>query len=145
MQVVAIKFICGMFNTGEEKKTLSGNNSPIKKVLFSPDGKTIAGKEYGNVIHLWDVESGEHKTIYTRKKRTILGMAFSPDGAILASAYTDKAIYMWNTKTGKQLKKIKMPNYFITGLAFSPDGKTLAGSGRSDEVDDAIFMWDIKK
>ena len=132
-------------NTGEEKKTLSGNENRVKKVLFSPDGKTLAGKEYRNVIHLWDVASGKHKSILTRKKKTISGMAFSPDGNTLATACTDKIIYMWNTETGKLRKKIKGHKFILTGLAFSPDGKTLAGSGWSQEFDDAIFMWDVGK
>ena len=44
--------------TGQEISTLTGHNSRVNSVSFSPDGKTLATGSWDNTIKLWNVETG---------------------------------------------------------------------------------------
>jgi WD40 repeat protein len=85
------------------EQTLEGEIVNTRKIVFSPDGKTLAsatsaGDSDDHYVMLWDVA-----------KREILGnplaghvgliqdIAFSPDGRILASGGSDGRLLFWDT------------------------------------------------
>ena len=109
-------------------------------LVFSPDGKRIAGRERLDTDHieLWETDPGAH--LFTLKKHTgtVSEYTFSPDSKILVSGDRDGTIILWDVKTGDQLKSLTGPTKPIGALAFSTDGKTLA-SGSGNE----IRLWDV--
>ena len=44
---------------GSYLRTLTGHQSPVNSVSFSPDGKTIASGSYDKSIKLWNVADGQ--------------------------------------------------------------------------------------
>src|SRR6516165_10716969 len=70
------------------KATLTGHESSIIALEFSPDGKTLASVEqenHGHPVKLWHADDGrsladlDHKSFYRG-----VSLAFSPDGKRLA-------------------------------------------------------------
>lgn len=106
--------------TGEELKIyncpMRGSSSLARKVIFSPDGKTLAVGANG-IIHLWNIENDKYKEIYLLdpiKNRRIFDLnyprplditrlVFSPNGEIIVSGTMGGKIQMWHVETGIEL------------------------------------------
>ncbi len=109
-------------------------------LVFSPDGKIIAGRERLDTDHieLWQVEQGAH--LFTLKAHTgaVNEYTFSPDSRSLVSGDRDGTIILWDVETGDRHKRFTGSTKPISALAFSADGKTLV-SGSGNE----IRLWDV--
>ncbi len=151
-------------NTGELKHEISINptngysaSSFSSKVLFSPDGQTLAitlsktpsdNSRRVHAIVLWDVRTGKIKHTLTGHRNDVSSISFSSDGNTLASGGDDKTIRVWDLATGEEKLLLSDPQWhqilsggfgFVSQLSFSPDGRILA-SGISEGV---IYLWDI--
>ncbi|RKU15307.1 hypothetical protein C6503_13795 [Candidatus Poribacteria bacterium] len=151
--------------TGENLRTLKAFTDRITDLVFSPDGKTIAG---GNreAIHLWDTLTGTQLRVCTLERLAVsVTLVFSPDSSILISAargtvveFPDGAvrlagggwlseatsvhgggsIQLWEAHTGDLLATYTGHTDRVQTLAFSKDEKTLA----SGSADGTILLWD---
>jgi WD40 repeat protein len=112
-------------------------NSRVEKVLFSPDGKTLAiiSHPAGRSLTLWNVEA--QKSLMTVPIQMSFGVAFSPDGKIVASG--GKTLRLWEVATQKELAAIDGHKGVIMAIAFSPDGKTLATAS----LDHTVKLWSV--
>jgi WD40 repeat protein len=137
--------------TGKEYRRLVYNENSarlnnIRKITFSPDGKTLAAGTSG-LLTLWDVESGK-KLFGTHDLRHewFEDLVFAPNGRVLAcvtsksssdpgkAAPKETLIELWDM--GKQIKKrsrgLPVPNNRVA-LAFSPDSQFLAAACWNDQ------------
>lgn len=128
--------------TGEELDLLTGHTYYVNRVVFSPDGRTLASMSRWNdtIIRLWDGTTGDPKATLTAHTSEINNIVFSPDGnQTLASASDDTTICLWDSVTGDLKATLIDHTGQVKVLAFSPDGSRLA-SGGTDEV---IRLWDV--
>ena len=136
--------------TGEEKKVFTLDSAWRRDVIdwridstwsglaFSPDGRTLAVGG-GEIILLWDIETGKTKMRITRPTHRVFDLAFSPDGKTLASGGYERFINLWDAHTGEHKKTLTGHTAWVRSIAFSPDGKTLASRGD----DGTVLLWDM--
>jgi WD40 repeat protein len=138
--------------TGKEFRTIPGAPDGLAGLLFSPDGRTLAGRAPGGSLFLWEADTGRllHQIKPPPRKGggPILltfggggadapGMAFTPDGKALAAAGTDlqdgqtrSSVTFWDTATGKEIRKLPAPrDVRVSAVAIAPAGKALAYGG----------------
>jgi WD40 repeat protein len=139
--------------TGKEVRTIQGAPGGLAGLLFSPDGKTLAGQAANGSLFLWAADTGKvlrqikpsprqggNVIAFTigDSRPEAPGMAFTPDSKTLAAAATDykqeEAIYsvkFWDLATGTETRKIPAPRGVrVSAVAVAPGGNILAyGSG----------------
>jgi hypothetical protein len=124
--------------TGKSRATLRGHTVTAARVVFSPDGKTLATGEAGNLISLWDADKGTPRGSLAGHTSPVNVLAFSPDGTRLASTAFDNVLKVWDLRQGRELASYRGHDNLIESLEFSPDGKLLATASR----DNAVMLWD---
>lgn len=117
----------------------------VGRVVFSPDGQTLAVLGDMRKIQLWDYRSHTLAGSLESRGHYPTEVVFSPDGHTIASPDTNQTTELWDVRK-KQLKftlegstdtqnNEGMENFSV---AYSPDGNAFAiGSG-----DGTIRMWD---
>src|SRR4029077_6817102 len=85
--------------TGKIIRTLEPNAGSQGIVVFSPDGKWIAGGGNGT-IKFWDASSGKVIRAIARVGTGMLCLAVAPDGKRLVSTDFDNTIKVWDVSSG---------------------------------------------
>ncbi len=129
-------------NTEKLKFILTGHSEDVQRVVFSPDGRTLASSSYlDETVRIWNVDTGEHRRTLTEHTGDIEGLAFSPDGKTLASSGSgDGTIRFWDVHTGDEKHAVRGHTDDIFSVAFNPDGKSVA----SGYADGSIRFWDAE-
>ena len=129
-------------NTEKLKFILTGHSEDVQRVVFSPDGRTLASSSYlDETVRIWNVDTGEHRRTLTEHTGDIEGLAFSPDGKTLASSGSgDGTIRFWDVHTGDEKHAVRGHTDDIFSVAFNPDGQFVA-SGHEGGV---IRFWDVE-
>jgi WD40 repeat protein/serine/threonine protein kinase len=105
---------------------LQGHQNTVSRVVFSPDGRSLATSSHDRSIRIWDVHTGKTRHTIAAHRRKIFYLAFSPDGRTIASGDEGGTIAFSHVMTGRLMFHIDGPWGRIIRLAFSPDGRTLA-------------------
>jgi eukaryotic-like serine/threonine-protein kinase len=108
---------------------LTGHESYVYPVAFSPDGQWIASGSWDNKVRLWDALTGETAAILPHPGN-IRALAFSPDSSWLVSACAlDQSLHIWNVATARRQNKLKGPGSVVAqAIAVSPDGAHMAAA-----------------
>ncbi len=136
--------------TSQKIRTVNAHGKWVRKVVASPDGKTIASVGDDMIGRIWDAETGKKRhelvghavTTPTHYPSMLFTCAFSPDSKHLATADKLGQIRVWDVASGKTVATLEAPIMYtwdpvqrrhsiggIRALAFSPDGTKLAAGG----------------
>lgn len=112
-------------------------------VIFSPDGKRLAGQVPGKIwratdVKIWEIPKGKELAVLKGHTGGIWQLAFSPNGKRLVSSenYETK---VWDLEKKQQLRAIKMPA-FTRANTFLSDGRHFA----TGHDDGRVILWDIE-
>jgi WD40 repeat protein len=122
-----------------------------ERVVFAPDGKTLAaGFDSNMVVKVWDVSGNERAHFIVPE--LIGALAFSPDGQTLVVGCSDRSLSLWDPATGKEKRKLEGHKAPLKAAAFSPDGRFLAtaagdtnpflGRNPNDNIACEVKLWD---
>src|SRR5207248_2621292 len=105
-------------------------------VVFSPDEQHVMTSEAGNVLRIWDAETGEQ---LLEMKGDANNARFSPDGRQIVS--WDIGVRVWDAATGKML--MWSSEGHVAGAAaarFTADGRQVVSCGIRDHC---VKFWDL--
>lgn len=123
-------------------KTLSGHEDKVLSLAFSPDGATLASVGIGEEIHLWYLDTNEHRVFRGARDTSpgsINAIAFSPDGKMLVTGSDDRLVNLWDAGTGELIRSIRGHDGKVSCVAFHPQGDLLASCSR----DKTVKLWSI--
>ncbi len=148
--------------TGEKLLTLTGHESGVNSIDFSPDGSIIVTG--GTTARLWDVKTGEQLQILAVDPKTVepisesimqhfllfrfLDVEFSPNGRYILTGSNDGIARLWDIETGAEIRQFEGHERYsddgsrglVYSVAFSPAGDlVLTGSG-----DHTARIWDVE-
>ena len=123
----------------QECVTLTGHESPVVCVAFSPDDRLLASGSGDETVILWDVKTHRLIRSFAEHRNNISTVAFSPDGSLLASGSADCSVNLWDLESGRFVAKL-WHHGFVWSVAFSPDGRTLATASE----DSTVKLWNIE-
>ncbi|MEZ4864298.1 MAG: BTAD domain-containing putative transcriptional regulator [Caldilineaceae bacterium] len=118
---------------------VQATESPVWRLLFSPDGKTLAWICAGQEIHLLDLATGQVSAAI----RTYYGsscLSFDSDSQTLFTDGADYTVLMRNARTGEITQALNGHTAGITSITHSPAGDKVA----SCSFDGSICVWDAK-
>jgi WD domain, G-beta repeat len=140
------------------KFTLTGHDSRVWSVIFSPNRELLASGSDDKTIRLWNLENGV--CLYTlplqqleetsaadsniETDNRVFSISFSPDGSLLASSGSGKEIKIWDLQRTEFINTIRLHEDKIMSVIFSPNSQTGTQLIASCSEDEEIRLWDIK-
>ncbi len=120
--------------------TLSGHNSFVQQLAFSPDGSLLASTALDGTARVWSLGSqgGEELIALTGHVGNLAGVDFSPDGRRLATAGADGSVRIWDI-VGGELHLPVMHSQRVYSVKVSPDGRYLLTAS----WDGTARLWDF--
>jgi WD40 repeat protein/transcriptional regulator with XRE-family HTH domain len=113
----------------------------IESVVFSPDGRYVAGTSDDGSIPVYEVgAAGALRLLRTLHIDGLaFGVAFSPDSTTVAVTGADYRVRLFGVGDGREVASLKGFSNYAYAVSFSPDGKTLAAAG----ADRTVRLWDV--
>ncbi|MBM4201978.1 MAG: hypothetical protein FJ189_11930, partial [Gammaproteobacteria bacterium] len=119
------------------------DGSPSQKLLFAPDGKSLArvgGSQAAGVI-VWDLATGKPRFPPLAVDSDLSALALSPDGSRIAAGGWSPKISIWDAATGaprESRKQIGAETFTVHGLALGPQPGWLAAA-----AGDGVQLFDL--
>ncbi|MDH3943828.1 MAG: hypothetical protein OEV06_07045, partial [Anaerolineae bacterium] len=128
-------------DSGKEILRIDEHWLTIAHVCWSKENKYVAGADWTNDIHVWDVVNEDLFVTLGGAAADINTMAWSPNEMLLASGTEDGVLRIWDIERKGALREFADHSSAINALAWSPTGDMLASGDEGGE----IILWDATK
>jgi WD40 repeat protein len=120
--------------------TLSGHESTVKQIKYSPDGKILAAAGADRTIKIWDLEKEQLITTLQGHQAAVSTITFTFDNKFLISGSEDKTIKIWDIQADQEIVTLKGHTDSIKTIAVSPNDKYIVSAG----YDKTIKIWNLQ-
>mmetsp|Transcript_4080 Transcript_4080/g.7168 ORF Transcript_4080/g.7168 Transcript_4080/m.7168 type:complete len:653 (-) Transcript_4080:90-2048(-) len=139
-------------NTGKKIATYARDDEPgsetqdsyVRAVCFSPDGKWLITGAEDHMVKVWDVRNRTVKHRLIGHETDIYSVDASPDSQFIISGSGDKNAILWSLQSGKKLMTLGGGEYGpsdgITSVSVSPTSQLVA-AGSLDKI---VRVWDVE-
>jgi WD40 repeat protein len=110
-------------------KTLTTRGETCRQLVFSHDGKSLAGTTDGLVL-VWDVEHGKGPAELSTGGGSATSLAFDPAGPALIAGGGEGILWLWNDPAGQKRRdepdraiRVGPPHGVVHRVIWSPDGR----------------------
>lgn len=125
---------------------LSGHDSLIEHIEFSPNGHILASASNDGTVRLWGPSGNgtfDSLSVLDAKSGYIFSVAFSPDSQSIAAASQHGLVSIWNVQDPRSPvlrgpPLVVGPDY-VYSVVISPDARTLA----TGSANGTVQLWDI--
>ena len=123
----------------EIETVLTGHLEGVGALGFDATGKSLASGGFDNVVHVWDVGTGELRLSFDGHDLDVNSVAFHPDGRRLVSGSEDDTARVWSRTEGPCLV-IEGHDGWVNTVGFSSDGHHLYSGG----YDHTLRRWSAR-
>jgi WD40 repeat protein len=102
--------------------------NPLHTLVFSPNGRWLAGVGEGRLVHRWDVWAGTYEGPIRTEHGPPRTIAFTAGGRLLAVAGSDRMVRFMDVVSGQEVSSFVAARN-VLALAIAPDNLTLAMCG----------------
>jgi WD40 repeat protein len=124
--------------TGKSTHHFASRGGPIKRLVYSVDGTSLAALGFDGAVQLWDLKAGQRLGVVESPIGEVSGVAIPEANRAIAWGIDGRAIAFWEAPSGKRLYVPEGHTDSITSLLFSKDGKRLTTAG----ADHIIAEWE---
>jgi WD40 repeat protein/serine/threonine protein kinase len=131
-------------STGQELLRLKGPFQDAK-LVFSSDGRRIAGAGNGPTVTVWDAVTGRGWLTLKGHTGNVRSLAFSPDGTRLLSVGEDGTVRTWDVTASEQPLRLKPGARYVHDVVLNADCTrvTTAGPPPGNDAMDVVQVWDL--
>jgi WD40 repeat protein len=115
-------------------------NTVVYGVVFSADGRWIAGAGHDGLIYVWDAASGQRVALLSGHTHRVLALALCADRRTLISGGADQTLRAWDLPSARPLYELNGHRRSIAAMALSPAAPCLAVVGNGL----AVWLWEAR-
>ena len=127
--------------TGAPLGRLEGHRGWVRKLVFSPDGRTLYSAGADQSIRAWSIQQRREVQRWRGHTGLVQGLALSPDGQTLISCADDGSVRTWDARGPH-----RRPSYRALPTTVGPYGARFTADGRhliTVSASDPVIVWDV--